>query len=301
MPQLVILGAVALDDIRTPFGRRKNIAGGSAFYASVAASFFTKPGLVAVVGKDYPREHLRFLESRGIDTAGLEVAAGNTFRWNGFYDFDLNQAHTVKTELNVFADFQPMLPEAYRQAPFLFLGNISPQLQLDVLGQMRKRPRLVMSDTMDYYIKRERKNVLKVVREVDVALMNDGEARMLFKTPNLVRAAREILKLDSRIAIIKKGEHGAVLFYDNRFFAVPGYPLETVRDPTGAGDCFAGAMLGYLAKTRDLSEKNVRKALVYGSVVASFNAEDFSCDALRGLSMTDIRGRYNEFKRFVQF
>ncbi len=301
MPKLVILGAVATDTVKTPFGKRENVLGGSATYAAVAASFFTKPGLVAVVGKDFPPAYRKFIESRGIDTAGLEVADGKTFHWEGYYEFDLNQAHTVKTELNVFAGFQPRLPEAYRKAPFLFLGNISPTLQLGVLDQMRTRPKLVMSDTMNYYIERERDQVLGVVKAVDVALMNDAEARMLFKTPNLVQAAREILKLDSRIAIIKKGEHGAILFYDHHFFAVPGYPLESVRDPTGAGDCFAGAMLGYLAKTGDLSEKNVRKALVYGSVVASFNAEDFSLDRLKGLSMADIKARYNEFKKFVQF
>ena len=301
MPELVILGAVATDTVKTPFGRRENVLGGSATYAAVAASFFTKPGLVAVVGKDFPAEHRQFIESRGIDTTGLEVREGKTFHWEGYYDFDLNQAHTVKTELNVFQEFDPQLPEPYRKAPFLFLGNISPKLQLQVLGQMQRRPKLVMSDTMNYYIEREREGVLKVVKAVDVALMNDAEARMLFKTPNLVQAAKEILKLDSRIAIIKKGEHGAILFYDHHFFAIPGYPLENVRDPTGAGDCFAGAMLGYLAKTKDLSEPNLRKAIVYGSVVASFNAEDFSCNALRGLSMTDIRGRYNEFKRFVEF
>ncbi len=301
MADVVIVGSVALDSIRTPFGEAKNVLGGSATYAGYACSFFAKPAVVAVVGKDFPKEHISLLKEREIDLEGLEIKEGKTFRWEGYYEFDLNQAHTIKTELNVLENFDPTLPEKYKDAEFLFLGNIDPTLQLNVLNQMNKKPKLVVADTMNYWIETKREKVLQLIKEVDIGLMNDSEARMLFDTTNLVSAAREILRLDSKIAIIKKGEHGSILFTDSSHFSAPGYPLENVKDPTGAGDCFAGAMIGYLAKTNDLSEANFRKAIIYASALASLNAEDFSLNNLKRISIEDIEGRYGEFKEIVKF
>ncbi len=299
---LVIVGSIALDSVRTPFGEVSRALGGSATYAAYAASFFAKPGIVGVVGSDFPNGHLEMLRKRGIDLSGLERRKDEkTFFWEGNYDFDMNLAHTVKTELNAFAKFNPELPDSYRKAEFLFLGNISPELQLAVLRQMKKRPKLVLADTMNFWIERNKDKVLKVVKEVDIALMNDAEARELFKTHNLVKAARRILRLDSEFAIIKKGEHGATLFTDSTFFSAPGYPLEDVIDPTGAGDCFAGAFLGYLSKTRSLTERNIRKAVVYASAVASFNAEGFSLNRLRQITRRDIEKRFREFRKISEF
>lgn len=299
--KVVVVGTVALDSIKTPFGSAERVLGGSATYSSFASSFFSKTGVVGVVGNDFPKKHFEVLKKRGVDLEGLELVDGKTFFWEGFYGFDLNVANTVKTELNVFADFNPVLPDEYRKADFLFLGNISPKLQLSVLAQMDKRPKLVVSDTMNYYIERERKGVLEVVKEVDIALMNDGEARELFKTPNLVVAAKKVLELDSKYAIIKKGEHGSVLFTKNSHFAAPGYPLENVVDPTGCGDSFAGAMIGFLAKKGKVNEKELRKAMVFGSAVASLNAEGFSLDNLKKTSMKQIQARAKEFREIMRF
>jgi ribokinase len=301
MPDVVIVGSVALDNVRTPFGKAENALGGSATYASVAASYFAKPGIVAVVGNDFPKKHIELLKKKKVDIAGLEFASGKTFRWEGYYEFDLNQAHTVNTELNVFSDFNPVLPEKYRNAKYLFLGNISPSLQLSVLDQMKKRPKLVVSDTMNYYIGKDPEAVKQVIKKVDIGLMNEGEARQLFKTPNLITAARQIISLDSEYAIIKKGVHGAIMLSKKGFFAAPGYPLENVVDPTGSGDSFAGAFIGYLAKTGNLSEKNFRKAIIYASTIASFNAEDFSLGKLANLSRKEIEARVRKFRELVRF
>ncbi|MFH1225027.1 MAG: PfkB family carbohydrate kinase [Candidatus Diapherotrites archaeon] len=300
-PDVLIVGSIALDTIKTPFGKVKDALGGSAVYAAYAASFFCKPAIMGVVGKDFPKKHLKMLEARGIDTSAVEVSKGKTFRWEGFYDFDLNIAHTKKTELGVFKHFKPEVPETLRNTGFVFLGNISPKLQLSVLNQMEKKPELAVSDTMNYWICKDRKGVLEVVKKADMGLMNDGEARMLFRTGSLVKAAREILKLDSEFAVIKKGEHGCVLFTKDTHFAAPGYPLENVLDPTGAGDSFAGAFMGYLAKTRSLTEPNLRKAVVYGSTVASFAAEGFSLGNLRNKTFGDIESRYLQFRKIVEF
>jgi len=301
-PDLVIIGSMALDDVKTPFGEVKNALGGSASYASYAASFFSKPGIVSVIGNDFPQGHLQMLEKRGINLDGIEkIANGKTFRWNGLYEYDVNVAHTLKTELNVLADFKPKLPEHYKNSEFLFLGNVPPEEQLDVLSQMRTRPKLTVSDTMDFYIKSKREKVLEVVKKADIALMNDSEARMLFNTHNLIKAAREILKLDSEYAIIKKGEHGALLFTDHSHFSAPGYPLEDVVDPTGCGDCFAGALMGYFASHKEISEARFRKGIIYASVIASFNAEGFSLSRLQKLTMDEIEKRYGEMKKIVEF
>lgn len=301
MVDVVVVGSIGLDDLKTPFGERKGVLGGSASYASVAASFFCKPGVVGIVGSDFPKKEIEFFKEKGIDTRGLVFSEGKTFRWSGVYEFDLNEAKTLKTELNVLSEFNPVVPEEYRESDFLFLGNLSPVIQLSVLKQMKKRPKLVVADTMNYWIETQREKVLQVVKETDVCLMNDGEARELFKTPNLLKAASEILGLDSELAIIKKGEHGCLLVTKESYFALPGYPLENVLDPTGSGDSFGGAFIGYLSKAREVSEKEVRKALVYASCVASFNAEGFSLEKLRKITREDIEERFKEFKKIIEF
>ncbi len=244
MVEVVVLGTTGIDTVETPFGKAENVAGGSALYAAYAASFFAETGIVGIVGKDFPKKHLDSLEKKGIDLKGLEIAEGKSFSWKGKYGFDINVAETLETQINVLSDFNPKLPDEYREAEFVFLGNVGPELQLSVLSQMRKKPKLVVSDTMNYYIKREKNRVLDVVRKADIALMNDSEARQLFETPNLFKAARKILELDSDYAIIKKGEHGAIMVSKSSFFAIPGYPLENIVDPTGCGDCFGGALIG---------------------------------------------------------
>ncbi|HZX34345.1 MAG TPA: PfkB family carbohydrate kinase [archaeon] len=302
MVKVVVVGSIALDDVKTPFGSVENALGGSAVFASLACSLYSKAGIVGVVGKDFPEKHLKLLESKGISLEGLEVSrAGKTFHWKGEYGLDVNTAKTIFTELNVFEKFNPVLPEEFKEADFLFLGNINPELQLNVLKQMKKRPRLVVADTMNLWIETKREKVLEVVKQVDIALMNDAEARQLFKTPSLVKAGREILKLDSEFAIIKKGEHGCILFSKKSHFACPGYPLENVVDPTGSGDAFGGALIGFLAKTKNFSEAGYRKAIVYASSVASFNAEGFSVEKLAKISPKDVEKRFEEFREFVRF
>ncbi|MFH1391893.1 MAG: PfkB family carbohydrate kinase [Candidatus Diapherotrites archaeon] len=302
MPKVVIVGSLALDDVKTPFGEAKSVLGGSATFASLACSLFSEAGIVGVVGDDFPKEHLKLFKSKGIDTSGIEVRGGEkTFHWEGEYGLDLNTAITKQTDLNVLKTFNPELSEEFREADFLFLGNIDPELQLSVLSQMKKRPGLVIADTMNLWINIKRDKVLEVVKKVDLILMNDAEARQLFNTSNLAKAAKEILKLDSKIAVIKKGEHGCIMFSGGKYFSCPGYPLENVKDPTGSGDSFGGTLIGYLAKTNDFSEENMRKALVYASAVASFNAEGFSVEKLKELTIEDIEKRYKEFEEFVKF
>lgn len=301
MVGLVIVGSVALDTIETPFGKVKEVVGGSATYASFAASFFCKPGIVAVVGGDFPQEHLSLLEKRGISLEGLKIEKeGKTFRWEGSYKFDMNEAKTFRTELNVLESFKPQLPQEYRKVQYIFLGNIDPELQLDVLSQM-ETPKFVVADTMNFWIEHKKKELKRVISKIDLFLLNDGEARELFETTNLVKAARQALKLGTKAVIIKKGEHGALLFSRSGHFSVPGYPLENIVDPTGCGDSFGGGLIGYLAKTGDLSDGNLRRAIVYGSVIASHNAEDFGPDNLKKISLSDIEGRYLEFRRIGEF
>jgi len=297
---LLVVGSVAIDSVRTPLGEVKEVLGGAAVYSSVAASFFTPVRMVGVVGTDFPAAHLHFLRSRGIDLRGLQVVEGRTFRWSGYYDFDINQAHSLDTQLNVFADFRPILPDDYRDTPFVLLANIDPELQLQVLEQVRQ-PRLTLCDTMNFWIEGKRDALLEVLRRVDVAFMNDAEARQLCGTFSLVAAARRILAMGPRVVVIKKGEHGAVMFRGDSHFSAPSYPLEVVCDPTGAGDTFEGGVIGYLAKTNDLSEENFRRAVVYGSVLASFNVEAFSLDRLRTLTHAEIEARYREFRRIAFF
>ena len=298
--QVLIVGSVALDTVSTPFGTASEALGGAATYAGVAASFYAPVRLVAVIGEDFPPEHLDRLAARGIDLQGLRRQAGRTFRWAGYYEYDMSQAHTVSTQLNVFEGFSPQIPESYRDTPYVFLANIDPDLQLRVLSQMRQ-PRLTICDTMDYWIAGKRDQLLAVLSRVDIALMNDAEARQLCGTPSLVSAARQLLALGPSTVIIKKGEHGAVMFTPDSHFSAPGYPLEEVRDPTGAGDSFAGGLIGYLAYTDDPTEDNLRKAVIYGSVMASFNVEDFSLNRFWSLRAEGIVNRYREFSEITRF
>ncbi len=301
MNGLVIVGSIALDTVKTPFGQVKDALGGAATYSSYAASFFAKSGVVGVVGSDFPLQHLKLLEQKGIDTSGVEIySKGKTFRWSGYYEFDMNEAKTVSTDLGVFADFRPSLPQSYRNADYVFLANIDPQLQLEVLSQVKK-PKLVLLDTMNYWISNKKQQLLEVIRKVDILLLNDSEARQLFGTPSLVKAASAALRLGPSHIIIKKGEHGALLFSKGSHFSAPGYPLESIKDPTGCGDSFAGALIGYMASKKSISEKDLRKAIIYGSVVASFNAEDFSLGRMKDLAHKEIEGRYREFERIREF
>ena len=299
MDDVLIIGTVAFDSLETPFGKVQKALGGSASYASFAASFFSRPDLISVVGEDFPKEYLELLKKRGIGMEGLQVS-GKTFHWEGFYEYDMNEAKTRRTELNSLENFKASVPERYKNIKYVFLANIDPDRQLETLRQMSK-PELVVLDTMNFWIGSKKESLMQVIKKIDVLLLNDGEARQLFGTISLVRAANEALKLGPRAVIIKKGEHGSLLFTKGRHFNAPGYPLENIKDPTGCGDCFGGGFIGYLAKTKDLSESNMRKAIVYGSVIASYNAEDFSLNRLKTLTMQDIEKRYKEFEEIREF
>lgn len=299
-PRLVIVGSIALDDIRTPFGEVKGALGGAATYAGVAASLFTEVGIVAVVGKDFPKEYIEFLEKRGVDVRGVKVADGKTFRWSGLYEYDMNQAHTLKTELNVFAHFNPEIPDGFDHARFVLLGNIDPEIQLSVLEQM-DNPEFSALDTMNFWITGKREKLVKAIGEVDAVFINDAEARQLCKTHNLVKAAKEIMRMGPEYVVIKKGEHGALLFSDGSCFSAPAFPLEDVVDPTGAGDSFAGAVMGWVAKSGDTGERNMRKAVMYGSAVASYNAEHFGLNKLKTLTMKDVEERMRGFRELTRF
>jgi len=299
MPELIIVGSIGLDDVKTPFGEKTSVLGGSTIYASFAASFFTNPGVVSIAGKDFPEEHKKLLTNRNIDIGGIEFK-GKTFRWEGRYEYDMNEAKTLKTELNSLTEFSANLPEHYKDDKFLFLGNIDPILQLKVIGQATN-PKFIAMDTMNFWISSKKETLIEAIKKVDLLLINDGEARQLFNTVNLLKAAEEALKLGPKYVIIKKGEHGALLFTDDTHFNAPGYPLEVLKDPTGCGDSFAGGMMGYLAKTNNLSESNIRKAIIYGSVIASFNAEDFSLERQKRLTNDEIEQRYKEFEKIRKF
>ena len=299
MVDIVIIGTVALDSIETPFGKVDDALGGSATYASVAASYFSKPGILSIVGKDFPKRHIKFLNEKDIDTKGI-VIGQKTFRWKGYYEFDMNEAKTLKTELNSLETYKVKVPDSYTNAKYVFLANIDPELQLEVIKKMRN-PELIVMDTMNFWIEHKKEDLLKTIKKSDILILNDAEARELFKTPNLIKAASEALKLVSKAVIIKKGEHGALLFTHKRHFNAPGYPLESIKDPTGCGDSFGGAFIGYLAKTKNSEEKNLRKAVIYGSVLASYNAEGFGTEKLKDISNKDINKRYKEFEDIREF
>jgi len=297
MNNLVVVGSIGLDDIKTPFGEVKTALGGSGVYASAAASFFVKPSLTGIMGTDMPAQHLKTLAK--FDLRGVEKK-DKTFRWEGFYEYDMNEAKTIKTELNSLGSFNPVLPKDYRQANYLFLGNTDTDIQIQTLDQMESRP-FVALDTMNYWISSKRESLVKAIEKVNLVVMNEGEARQFMDTPNLIKAGRMMLDLGPEFVVIKKGEHGSLLFSVNGFFSAPGYPLETVKDPTGAGDSFAGGMMGYLAKTNDVSEKNIRKAIIYGSCIASACAEDFSLNYLKNINLNEIKERYHVFEEIRRF
>jgi sugar/nucleoside kinase (ribokinase family) len=297
---ILVVGSMAFDTIRTPFGEAAEVLGGSANYFSVAASFFTDVRLVAVVGEDFPDQHLDFLRTRRVDLRGLQRVPGKTFRWVGEYGYDFNEARTLDTQLNVFADFAPKIPEDYRDSKVVFLANIDPDLQRDVLEQVH-RPTLVAADTMNYWINGKPDSLKQTLAQVDMLIINDAETRQLAKDPNLVRAARTIQEWGPRILIIKRGEYGALLFGQEGWFSAPALPLEGVQDPTGAGDCFAGGAVGYLARRMRFDAATLRQAMIMGSVMASFNVEAFSLDRLRTLTVAEIEERFQAFKRLVHF
>lgn len=297
---LLITGSIALDSVKTPLEEHHDLLGGSASYGAVAASFFTPVNLVAVVGRDFPARYLELYRRRGINLDGLEVADGLTFRWQGEYEWDLNQRRTIATHLNVFEHFTPKLPAAYRNTPYLFLANIAPQLQLHVLRQM-SRPAFVVADTMDLWIQTARPALQELLRQIDCLVLNESEARQFTEQTSLIKAGRALLRHGPRYVVIKKGEHGSLLFGHDLFFSAPAYPLEDIHDPTGAGDCFAGALAGFLAKLGRTDEAALRQAIIYGSVVASFNVEAFSLRRLETLTLADIRARYRQFKHLSHF
>lgn len=294
---LVITGTIGLDSVETPFGKVVDALGGSGVYACSAASYFVRPGLVSIVGEDVG--HNKLTELKGIDVKGVEKK-GSTFRWSGSYEYDMNEAKTLKTELNSLADFDPVLPQDYKSAGFLYLGNTDPSIQLKIISQMKNRP-FMMLDTMNYWISTKKEELTKVIKKVDMIVINEGEARQFCETPNLIKAGRALLELGPKYVAIKKGEHGALLFSFNSYFSAPGYPLEDLKDPTGAGDSFAGGTIGYLAKTKDVSEGNIRKAIIYGSAVASFCAESFSLDYKKNIKIKDVEERYAVFQKIRQF
>jgi len=301
MSKVLIVGSIGLDSLETPFGKREMVLGGSVSYASIAASLFSQVNMVGVVGHDFPSVYVDLFKSRGINTNGLEFKKGNTFKWKGYYEYDMNQAHTIDTQLNVFADFNPVLPQEYIDSDFVFLANIHPSLQLNVLDQI-KTPMFTMVDTMNLWISTTREELIKVIKRVNMVLLNEGEARQLCETPNLIAAANQILQMGPDFVIIKKGEHGALMFDKaGEIFSSPAYPLDVIKDPTGAGDTFAGGFIGYLSHAEEINTCNLRKAVIIGSALASFTAEDFSLDRLKTVNFPDIQARYSEFERLAAF
>jgi sugar/nucleoside kinase (ribokinase family) len=297
---LLVVGSVALDSVETPFGKAEEVLGGSATFFSASACHLTPVQVVGVVGDDYPVDKLKPLEKKGVDFAGLERAKGRSFRWRGRYRHDLNVAETLETHLGVFSNFSPKIPAQFRNAPFVFLGNIDPRLQLDVLTQVDK-PKLVACDTMNFWIESRRPDLLKLLERVDAVTLNDGEARQLSEHYNLMKAAKWIMRRGPKLVIIKKGEHGAFMFTSDTVFFAPAYPLEEVFDPTGAGDAFAGGFMGYLARSGDLSDANLRRAVIYGSAMGSFAVEKFSIERLLEIDAKQLAARVGDFRRLVAF
>jgi sugar/nucleoside kinase (ribokinase family) len=293
---ILVVGSLALDTVETPFGKVENSLGGSATFISIAASYFTAPiKLVGVVGGDFPKEHISLLEEHSVDLEGLQIIEeGKTFRWAGKYHYDLNVRDTIYTHLNVFEKFDPIIPEKYKRTKYVCLGNIDPTLQRKVLQQIEK-PKLVLCDTMNFWIEGKNEELKETLKLVDVLVLNDSEARLLAKEPNLIKAAKTIISLGPRCVIIKKGEHGALMVTENTIFSAPAYPIENINDPTGAGDTFAGGFIGWIARTDDTSDENIKKAVIYGSTMASFCVEKFSIEGLLSLSYLKIQDRFREF------
>ncbi|GAB1441492.1 PfkB family carbohydrate kinase [Ignavibacteriales bacterium] len=299
---LLIVGSVAFDSVETPFRSVDNALGGSATYISLAASYFTAPVyIVGVVGSDFPKRYLDLLEAHNVNLTGLQIVEdGLTFRWAGKYHYDLNTRDTLLTELNVFETFDPIIPDKLKKSTYVCLGNIDPTLQLKVLDQL-ENPHFVVCDTMNYWIEGKQAELKEVLKRSDVLIINDSEARLLSNEPNLIKSAKAIREMGAKILIIKKGEHGALLFTEDVVFSAPAYPLEMINDPTGAGDSFAGGFTGYLHKTQDLSPENIKRAVIYGSTMASFCVEQFSTEALENLSYLRVQDRYREFLTISRF
>ena len=299
---VLVVGSLALDSIETPFGSVQNAIGGSAMYISAAASYFVSPiRLVGVVGGDFPKEGMTFLEERKVDLEGLQVIKeGKTFRWSGRYHYDLNERDTLSTELNVFEKFDPKIPEKYLKSRCVCLGNIDPVLQLKVLDQI-KNPRIVVCDTMNYWIERKKKELQETLQRINVLILNDSEARLLSREPNLIKAGRAIRAMGPNVVIIKKGEHGALQLTEQMIFSAPAYPMENIFDPTGAGDSFAGGFVGWLARTDDMSEENLKRAVIYGSTLASFCVEKFGVEGLAELTYLQIQDRFRQFRELSRF
>lgn len=297
---ILCVGSVALDSVETPFGKAERVVGGSAVYFTAAATLFNPVQVVGVVGDDYPMGELDFLARRGADLSGIEAVSGESFFWAGRYHFDLNSRDTLETRLGVFADFEPRIPDAFRASRFVFLGNIDPKLQLDVLEQV-EQPEVVACDTMNFWIEGSRDDLMRLLPRLDVLMVNDAEARQLADEPNLLKAARWIQERGPRWVVIKKGEHGAILYDERRIFFVPGYPLESVFDPTGAGDAFAGGFMGYLGAAGRVDGEELRRAMVYGSATGSFAVEAFSVDRFRTLTALEVAQRVEEFREMTFF
>jgi sugar/nucleoside kinase (ribokinase family) len=296
---ILVVGSVAFDSIKTPFGERDRVLGGSATHFSVAASFFTDVRVVAVVGDDFGAEEDLVFRQREIDISDLERVPGRSFLWKGEYGYDLNVAHTLDTQLNVFADFKPKLSDGARQTQYLFLGNIQPNLQVEVREQVRAK--LVAADTMNYWIEKTPAELREMLKRIDILIINDSEAREIAGQPNLIRAARQILTMGPKRLVVKRGEYGAAMFTDGTYFATPAYPLEAVFDPTGAGDSFAGGFMGYLAATTSTEEAAFRRAIIYGSVMASFHVEEFGCRRTLRLTHDEINSRFRELRAISHF
>lgn len=297
---VLVVGSIALDTIATPLGKAKNVLGGSAAYSSVSANIFNSVKLVAVVGQDFPKKYLTLFKNKGIDLEGLQVEHGETFRWEGEYSWDFSNPKTIATHLNVFAKFNPKIPLSYQKSKYVFLANIDPEIQSKVLDQVSK-PKLVACDTMNYWIEKKRKSLLKLLKRVNIFLLNESEAKELTKESNLIKAGKEILKLGPQIIIIKKGEHGVILFSQKHIFVTPAYLLESVYDPTGAGDTFAGGFMGYLSQCKKYNQQALREAVIYGSIMATFTVENFSLDCLKTVTISSVRKRLKKFKQFTSF
>jgi len=298
---ILVVGSVALDTIKTPFGKCKDVLGGSATYFSVSASFFSPVSIVAVVGSDFPKRHIDFLKSKKVDTKGLRViAGGETFRWEGEYGWDFGDPKTIATHLNVFSDFKPEIPLGYQNKKYLFLANIDPVLQKRVLEQMRS-PKVVAADTMNYWIENKRNELIRLLKKVDIFFLNESEAKQFTGEASLMKAARAVLKFGPKRVVVKKGEHGSLLFSEKSIFSTPAFLMESIFDPTGAGDTFAGGFMGYLAASKATGEAALRKAIVYGSIMATFAVKDFSLRRLATAKKKEITKRFNDFKKLTYF
>jgi len=296
---ILVLGTVALDNVKTPFGQRKQMLGGSAAHFAMAARIFTKVNLVAIVGKDFPQRHIKFLEAKGINLSALiREASGKTFQWSGEYKGDLNTAITLNTELGVLNTFKPEISEEQKRIEHVFLANVDPDIQRHLLGHMRL-PKLIALDSMNYWISNKRKSLLRLLKEVDIYVANDQEARSLSQEHNLIQAARALRSFGPKMVLIKKGEHGVLFSSDKFIFSLPAYPADKVVDPTGAGDTFAGGFMGYLAKSKKVNIQNLKKALVFGTIAASFNIEDFGLERTSKLAMKDLNKRLKHFKKCI--